>query len=278
MRYRNLLLLIMTVVLFSCKKDKGYVNTPLPPPPPPNPPVQTILLKDVVITNLPSPYYHFEYDAAGKPIFTSVASGFFMYDIKYTGNRVSELRNNIIVNKDRLQYFYDNLGRITLIIGADSNGVVFQNTRFTYNGQQLTKIERERKLGAVFFVDKIMTLTYHPDGNLLTMTTHRPAVAGQPENTVTDLYEQYDTRINTDGFSLLHSEFFEHLVFLPNVQLQKNNPTKETRTGDGINYQVNYTYTYNDKNAPIEKRGSLKFSNGQNSGQTIQISSFYTYY
>jgi hypothetical protein len=277
MRYRNLLLLIMCVVLFSCKKDKGIVNTP-PPPPPPNPPAQTVFLKDVVISSLPSPYYHFEYDAAGKPSFTSVASGFFMYDIKYTGDRVSELRNNIIVNKDRLQYFYDNQGRINLIRGADSIGVVFQNTGFTYNGFQLIKIERERKLGATFFTDKITTFAYHPDGNLMTLTVHRPAVAGQPETTVMDRFEQYDTRVNTDGFSLLHDEFFEHLVFLPNIQLQKNNPTKQARTGDGINYQIDYTYVYNDKNAPLEKRGSLTFSNGQNAGQTIQISSFYSYY
>jgi hypothetical protein len=51
--------------------------------------------------------------------------------------------------------------------------------------------------------------------------------------------------------------FFDHLVLLPGVQLQKNNPRKETLTGNTGNYTVNYTYTYNDKDLPLFKTGGV---------------------
>jgi hypothetical protein len=78
MRYIHLSLLIAATVLFSCKKEKEMpvsVGTPLP--------VAAVLLKDVVLSNLPSPYYHFEYDTKGKVTFVSFASDFTRYDVMY---------------------------------------------------------------------------------------------------------------------------------------------------------------------------------------------------
>jgi hypothetical protein len=37
----------------------------------------------------------------------------------------------------------------------------------------------------------------------------------QPENNFTDRFEQYDDKINTYGFSLLHNNFFDQLILLP---------------------------------------------------------------
>lgn len=270
MRYRDLLLLLVTTVLFSCKKETAT--------PPPVPPVPLILLKDIVIPNLPSPYYHFEYDAAGKPIFASFASGFFMYDIAYSGDRISEMKNNIIVNKDRLQYFYDNAGNVNAIRYADSNGIVYKRIDLTYDGQKLIKLKREMKSGAGFIIDKTMTMSYYADGNLMDLTYHFSAINGQPEHTYTDRFEQYDNKINVDGFSLLHHEFFDHLVFLPGVQLQKNNPGKETRTGEAWNYTVDYTYTYNDRNLPLTKKGDMLVLTGTDAGKRFGLSSFFSYY
>jgi len=188
------------------------------------------------------------------------------------------MRNNILVNKDRLQYFYDNAGRVSAIRYADSTGLVYTRINLTYDGPKLVKLERERKAGADFIVDKTITMSYHPDGNLLDLTVHYAASVGQNEITFTDRYEQYDNKINAEGFSLLHDEFFDHFVFLPQVQLQKNNPGKVTRTGDGNNFKVDYTYNYNDRNAPLTRSGDFVFTSGPSTGQEIPLSSTYTYY
>jgi hypothetical protein len=273
MRYKYLLLLVTVVVLFSCKKHKD--TTIIQPPAPVIPPV---LLKDMVIPNLPSPYYHFEYNDAGKPIFASFASDFTRYDIMYSGNRVSEMRNNIIINKDRLQYTYDDGGRVTTIMYADSMGVAYKRVSLSYDGQKLIKLERARKLAAGFNLEKTMTFTYHPDGNLLDITQHFEAINGSPATTVVDRFEQYDTKFNTDAFGLLHTEFFDHFVFMPDLQLQKNNPGKLTRSGDGIHYQITYNYTYNDRKAPLTKTGTGLWLSGPDAGQAFQSNSIFTYY
>lgn len=279
MRYRYLLLFLVVTIMFSCKKEKQTIDQLSSPPSSPIPlPSSTVRIKDVVIAHLPSPFYHFEYNAAGKVSFVSYASDFSRYDVSYNGDKISEMRNNILVNKDRLQYFYDNAGRVNAVTYADSTGQVYTRINLTYDGAKLIKMQRERKIGPDFLVNKTITMFYYADGNLLNLTVHYPAIAGQNESTYTDWYEQYDNKINAEGFSLLHDEFFDHFVFLPGVQLQKNNPGNITRTGDGNNYKVDYTYTYNDRSAPLTKSGDFVFTSGPNTGQRFQLSSTYTYY
>lgn len=273
MSYKNLLLLIIVVVTFSCKKHKdAIVNQPPVTTEPP------VLLKEVVIPNLPSPYYHFEYNEAGKPIFASFASNFTMYNIVYSGNRISEMKNNIIVNKDRLQYTYDDDGRVTTIMYADSMGVPYKKIVLEYQGKKLTALTRLRIENNTFLVEKTMTFTYHPDGNLSEIIEDRPPLNGQPGTTTGDRFEQYDDKVNSDAFSLLHGEFFDHLVLLPGVQLQKNNPGKVTHFGSGTNYQIVYTYSYNDRNAPLTKQGAGTWQTGTSTGQTFATNSFFSYY
>src|SRR6185437_8746741 len=272
MRYRYLFLLMIPLVMYGCKKEKGIMDPPSPPPASP------VLLKDIVIPNLPSPYYHFEYDTSGKVKFVSFASELTRYDIFYEGGRISEMRNNILVNKDRLQYSYDNEGKVFLIQYADSAGVVFARSFFTYAGQQLIKAERFHKTAGGFVIDRTMTMQYDTNNNLLELTDHRPPFDGQTEATFIDRFGQYDDKISVDGFSRLHPDFFEHLFLLPGVQLQKNNPGKETRTGDGINYEINYTYTYSNMNAPLTQAGEVTITNGANPGQKFHTSATYTYY
>src|SRR6185369_1595200 len=60
----------------------------VPPPPPPPPAVQ---LQDLVVPNLPSPFYHFEYDSAGRIGHASFASGFTSYEVVYADGRISAL-------------------------------------------------------------------------------------------------------------------------------------------------------------------------------------------
>lgn len=54
------LLLVLAFAASACSVD-ARLNAP-----PENPPPATILLKDVVASSLPSPLYHFEYDASGR--------------------------------------------------------------------------------------------------------------------------------------------------------------------------------------------------------------------
>src|ERR1700730_9366325 len=129
MRYRYLLFLTASLILFSCKKEGGTMA-----PPPPAPSVPAVLLKDIVISNLPSPYYHFEYNSAGNIIFASFAAGFRMYEVAYERGRISEMKNNSVGNNDRLRYVYDNAGRVNTVRYTDSAGIVYARIYFTYEG------------------------------------------------------------------------------------------------------------------------------------------------
>jgi hypothetical protein len=273
MHYKRLLILIVAIVLFSCKKETA--NPELPPP---NNPAPKVLLKDIVVSRLPAPYYHFEYDANGNINFVSFASDFTRYDVFYNNDRISGMRTNILVNKDRLQYSYDNQGRVFLIQIADSTGVVFAKSFFTYDGKRLIKTERLHKVAAGFILDRTLTMTYASDGNLQELSDHRPAIEGQNESTLIHQYEQYDDKTNVDGFSLLHPDFFEHLLLLPGVKLQINNPGKETITGDGIHLKTEYVYTYNDKNLPLLKTSTITLTNGADSGMIVHGTTTYSYY
>jgi YD repeat-containing protein len=98
-----------------------------------------VLLRDIVISNLPSPYYHFEYDAAGRVVTASFASGLTDYEVVYDrGGRITEMRNTA-VNRDRLAYIYDKRRRVSAILYADSSGAVYTRLSLTYDGQRLTR-------------------------------------------------------------------------------------------------------------------------------------------
>ena len=267
---------LFSIVLFACKKEKSSINQP--PSPPADPPAPAVLLKEIVIPNLPSPYYHFEYDATGKANFVSFASDFTRYNIVYDdAGKIIELRNDILVNRDTLRYFYDNTGKVVAINYIDINGRVYIQIALTYDGKKLKTLERKRIFGSDFVVNKTMSFSYYDDGNLKEMVDHRPAVNVQTESTNITRFEDYDSNVNVDAFGLLHNDFFDHLVLLPGIRLQINNPRKEILTGFN-SYTADYTYTYDEKHQPISKRGDLIFTAGPSAGQRFQTNSSYTYY
>jgi hypothetical protein len=273
MQYGYAFLVMTTAVTMSCSGDD---ESTAPTPPPPG---STVLLKDVVKPRLASLYYHFEYDTAGRVSRASFASGFTVYEAAYVGGRLSEMRNNTAGNQDRLQYFYDDGGRVSAVHYVDRTGTVRARVALAHNGQQLIRLERQRRVGDTFLIDKIMSMTYHSDGNLLEITDHRPAIDGlQTESTVVDRYEQYDNSVNVDGFELIHTEFFDHLILLPGGQLQKGNPAKLKRTVIGQNLNVDYSYTYDDKKRPLTKTGEGTILSGPQAGQRFQSHSINTYY
>src|SRR5690348_13464732 len=97
---RRLTVVGAVTALASCD---GEVTSPVGPPPPP----PAVLLKAVVLSNLPPPYYHFEYDAAHRITKASFAAGLRLYQVLYDEDRISEIRNQMLGNGDRLLYRYD---------------------------------------------------------------------------------------------------------------------------------------------------------------------------
>jgi hypothetical protein len=105
MRFRHPVLTIALAAICACGGDAA--TAPISP----NPPAPSVLLKDIVIPNLPSPFYHFEYDGTGRIDLASFASGFARYDVKYDAGRLSEMRNSS-VDQGTLTYSYDASGRV----------------------------------------------------------------------------------------------------------------------------------------------------------------------
>ena len=68
---------LLIVVMLSCKKEKDIG-------PGDRPTGQQVFLKDIIIRNLPSPYYHFSYNEAGDITQASVAAGTRNYTVAYS--------------------------------------------------------------------------------------------------------------------------------------------------------------------------------------------------
>jgi hypothetical protein len=197
-----LLLVVLTTLALSVTACAVDVVGPAIPPPPS--PVADVRLKDIVIPSLPSPYYRFEYDPTGKVTFASYASDLHTYDIHYEGNRISEIEATtfVLFVREKLAYFYDETGKVSMITYADSAGDVYVRIYLTYAGERLVMLERGRRVEGGFQFDKRMSFAYDVDGNLAELTDQRLPFPGQTEDTFIDCFEQYDAGINVDGFSL----------------------------------------------------------------------------
>lgn len=268
------LLVLAVIILVSCKKEHRPtpVNTP--------PVSKHILLKDITIPNLPSPYYHFEYGADSLATKVNFGSDYTMYDVLYSGGKISEMRNNIIVNHDTLRYSYDNIGKLTLIKFINTANVIYRLVFFKYSNNLIKQIEWDQKVDGVgYIIDRTLSFTFFADGNVQTITEHRPPVNGAQDYVSVKTFDQYDDKINVDDFSLIHDGIHDHLFLLQGFRLQKNNPKKERLLVNGTDlYTIDYTYTYNSDNTPSHKAGDFLYLGGQYAGQRFQTNSFYTYY
>lgn len=276
MRYSRVLMTLSIVVsLFSCKKEPG--PNPVNPP---NPTKKRVLLKDITIPSLPSPYYYFEYNTDSSVSKVEFNSGLTMYDVFYSGNKISEMRNNIIVNHDTLRYVYDNDGKLSIIKFIDEANVIYRHVSFIYEGDQVKEIEWDHLVpGVGFLIDRTLTFTYYADGNAKTISDHRPPQTNLPEYNSVTTFEQYDDKINVDDFSLIHDGIHDHLFLPQGFRLQKGNPRKERFSVNGQDLYTNdYTYTYNSDNTPSRKTGDFLYLSGSNAGSRFQTNSIYTYY
>ena len=273
---QSLRLVTITLVLFSCRKEQNPVQDTPPPPEP----VKKVLLKDITIPHLPSPFYHFEYNSDSSVKKVDFASGFSIYDVLYKGDTISEMRNNILVNQDTLRYVYDNTGKLGLIKFINNANVVYRLVNFFYDGKQVREVEWDQKVDGGYLIDRTLTFSYYPDGNVKTINEHRPGFDGSQEINDTTLFEHYDDKINVDDFSLLHDPFHDNLFLLQGFRLQKNNPGKETFLGGAgqISFTIDYTYTYNTDSTPSTKTGDFLYTAGPDSGKRSQVNAAYSYY
>ena len=273
--HRRFALLVMSLAIATaCGGDHSVTDPGVTPPPP-----AQVRLKEIAIDRLPSPFYHFDYDATGRVAGASYASGLTSYTVSYLGDRILEMKNIAVANGDRIVYAYDTDGRVAGVRYVNASGETFTRVFYTYEGGKLTGVERSRAVVGGFIIDKTIALTYWPDGNLAQLAEHRPKIDGlQEETNGVVSFEQYDTGINVDGFGLIHDDFFDHFVLLPGVVLQKSNPRRETRTGDGLTYVVDYTYAYDGAGRPVTKTGDLVITGGGQVGTHVQTRSAFTYY
>jgi len=269
---RFLSLVVFVSIIISCNKEK-----PIAPETPTD--RVEIQLKDISWQHLPSPYYHFDYNDSGFITNASYSSSALSYDVFYTGFRIRELKNLVGAYVDKIQYTYDQ-NLVTVIKYYNKTGIIYKRCFLTYNSsRQIIKMEWELKIENMgFAAHRTVTFSYYPDGNLVELSEQRHAIPGvQTASLILDRFENYDQQKNVDAFSLLHRSD-EHMVLLPSVVLQKNNPGKNIRSGDGIHYEISYTYQYNSSQVPVSRKGDVLFTSGPDAGTHFESNVNFSYY
>jgi hypothetical protein len=264
--------LAITVLFTACKKEgKGPGSAPPGD-------AQIILLKDIIIQGLPSPYYHFDYNDSGYITNSDFSSGLREYEINYSAKKISQINSTHAINRDRLLYQYEN-GKPSLVKYLNEGGEMYKRCFVSYNSAgHLNNLEWEvRQMNDGFALLRTVDFTYYPDGNLQQMRDERHPFAQQAHAVYIDNFSDYDNKLNVDGFSRFHYDG-DHLLLFPSSKLQKNNPAKLVRTGTGINYEILYNYTYDNLGRPSLKSGTGLFTSGPGAGQAFQSTSSFTYY
>ena len=271
MKLRHLLLALSILASVSCHKG----STPSPNPPPKT---NVVRLKDINWPHLPSPFYHFEYNDAGYITNASFSSDLGTYALVYADKKLLRMETTR-PNRDSLKYTYLD-GDVVAINIVDNHGFNYRRATLSYtSSHQLQRLDWEIKVAdADFTPEQTLKLSYFTDGNLKELVTHYYTVGPQTEAEFTDSFDDYDDKVNVDAFSLLHPDQFHHLFLLPGVKIQLNNPHRNVRTGDGVNYKVNYNYNYDAAGRPLSRIGDLVWTAGKDSGQHFQVQTTFSYY
>jgi hypothetical protein len=246
-----------------------------PPPPPPDD-ARTVLLKDVIAQSLPNPYFHFAYNSQQYVTQINFASGFTIYNVEYENKRVKQMIN--IQNNNSVVYSYSNNQVVEINEFSGMSGNKVFSYRFSYNtSNHLKEVQwfefSNNTTGNLF---KKALLSYHADGNLATIEQYFN-ISGSPLTLVkTDKFSDYDNKINVDDFYLM-KDFFDTYLFLPQVKLQGNNPSKHQVITPANDYDISYVYEYQN-NLPVKKTATLLQTRGSNAGQSLIITNQFNYY
>ena len=262
--------MIIAGIAIACHKESS--NQPAPPG------TTSLKLKDINARNLPPPSIILNMMTAEKLRLCDYSSGLRTYDVDYNGNHIESMENIADLSHCRLEYEYSN-GDLLAVRVKDKDGVTLRHCIFSFSSShQLQQMDWDVADGNVgFYLEQTLTFSYYADGNVMDIVTHNYPVGPQAEATYTDRFENYDDHANADGFTLLHTTGHE-LVLIPGLKFQVNNPRRNIHTGDGINFEINYSYTYDSKGRPTVKTGDVNFTNGANTGQHFESQSTFSYY
>jgi len=272
-----LCLSFMMLLAVSCKKDKQVIPPVTNPVPLPVDDTAKVLLKDVTASRLPSPYFHFEYDNRKYVTKIGFADNLDVYNLHYQDKRLAKMINT--QNNNQVIYTYSDkkVSLITELSGI--TGAVIWKYYFDYNNSnQLVQVRwlRFENNGNDSVPHRKAILAYYADGNLASIDNFRAGTNGQVTWSSKIQYRDYDTLTNVDDFSLF-KDFFDTLLYLPAVKIQKHNHATEIITGTDNDYTITYRYQYNN-GLPLSKKGTMVQTRGTGTGQTLSFSRQFSYY
>lgn len=260
--------LIFMLAAIACNKDEKPVRSSVID-------ARPVQLKRMVSEGLPSPYFQFTYDSSSYVTRIEHAAGLLQYNLQYENGRLVRMANNTVVNHDTLVYFYQD-NRVSRINLVEAGGHKVQEIELSYDEQQRLKELRWNKMNADFSTSltRKLVFEYNAQGNLSKFEDYRNLGSGL-ELIQTHLYEKYDDKVNVEA-NFVIKDVFEHFIFLPQVQLQKNNPLAEKIIGRQNDYSISYNYTFNN-GLPVNRVTEMKQTRGASVGTSIRANTVYSY-
>lgn len=266
---------LMILTIAGCQ-TKDHLPDPVPDKPATDD-ARTILLKDIEALPLPSPYFHFEYDALHYVNKISFASNLVVYDVAYENKRVKKMTKES--GHDFLVYTYDNNGQASNIDEfSGATGKASFTYRFLYDsGKQLAHVFWYKHLESGDpMLTKRADLRYYADGNLLSQDLFYASSPGQLDWSSREEFSDYDNKTNVDDIGLLN-DFFGSYLFLPQVKLQKNNALKEHITSSQNEFFISNSFDYQN-DLPVTKYSLVNQTKGLNPPPPTQVTSHFSYY
>jgi len=237
-------LALLAFLAMACHKDTRPVQSDKTD-------ARLVQLKSVVTQGMPSPYFSYTYDKNNFVTQIQHAAGLFQYEVQYHNNRVVKMFNNTLFNKDTLVYHYSN-NQVSSIDLVEPGTGITKVVELVYNSShQLEELKwKKRNANLSLTLIRKLTFRYHDDGNLAEYQDHRDLGRGM-ELVQTHYFDAYDDKLNPESNHLI-KDVFEHFIFLPQVQLQKNNPLRERIKLNENEWLITCSYTY-DENLPVTK-------------------------
>ncbi|PWU00317.1 MAG: hypothetical protein C5B52_09120 [Bacteroidetes bacterium] len=270
MKNNTITVLALFIAISSCHKK---YDTPEPS----ITDASNVLLKDVNIERLPSPYFTFQYDNSGFVTHVDFASKMIGWRVQYENNRVIRMVDS---NGDSLNYSYDKNQVISIRHTKAASGEKTWHYEFIYYNSELLK-EIKYWSFANGSTDSVLSrkvdLQYSPDNNLTEYDDFNVDANGSLSLVARVKFTGYDNGKNVDDFYLLKN-FFEDFLYLPQIKLQRNNPALQMYEGAVEDFTFEYKYSYNGDNIPVEKNANVSITRGPNTGQKFTSRSQYTYY
>jgi len=273
----GLFMCVLVVLISACSKNPAD-PAPIPVPPPVNV-IDTarVRLKQIEIPNLPSPYFEFVYNDSGYATHINFASNFFKYELEYNNKRISRMTNQI--NGDKLVYQYQN-GNVSAIDQYSGiTGFRLWHYEFAYDVmQKLVNVKWYvfPSNGSDSLLEKVADLKYGADGNLSEYKYSIRMDDGSMQWGSTYTFSNYDKKINVDDFGML-KQFFDHLLYLPAVKFQTNNPASSKISSTVNEFEINYQYQYQG-NLPQAKTTTIRQTKGSDAGRVTTSTTQYSYY